>query len=81
MLNTYEIKRRREAKGINQADAARAARFSTAQQWWNVENGASPMPRLNTLLSIADALECSIADIVIEKHKPQARAQRREKQP
>lgn len=73
MLNHHEVKRRREAKKLSQAEAARQAGFASYQQWWNVENGRSPMPRLDTLLALANVLECSISELVVEKYRPAKR--------
>jgi transcriptional regulator with XRE-family HTH domain len=59
-----EIKRRREAAGITQAEAARLAGWKSQQHWRNVESGRSPNPRVMTLFAVAKVLGCRVRDLL-----------------
>jgi hypothetical protein len=55
------IRRRREAKGLTLARAAKLAGFKSHVQWWDVENKPGRDP---TMIRIADALGCKVDDIL-----------------
>ncbi|MDB5295991.1 MAG: hypothetical protein JWO31_1974 [Phycisphaerales bacterium] len=64
-LKDGEIRRRREAAPLGQAEAAARAGFGSAQHWSNVERGTrSTAPTVETLLRVARALGCTVEDLV-----------------
>jgi transcriptional regulator with XRE-family HTH domain len=73
MLNTTAIKLRREGLGLSQDEAAARADIAGGRAKWNdIEKGRNENPSLRTLLGMARALQCSIADLVSEPHPPRA---------
>lgn len=65
-----EIRRLREAKGMTQAELARAVKASkpTVCMW---ESGTR-RPGLDYLLALADVLECSV-DMILGRDAPETR--------
>lgn len=64
-VNGEEVKRRREAMKLSQAEAGRQIGF-TAQRWSDMENGRIPNPRLVTLVAVARVLKCGLDDLVVK---------------
>ena len=63
-LDTMKIKQRREKLGLSQEDAARLAGLSSRQRWHHIESGRKPNITIDTLESIAQALQCKPADLL-----------------
>lgn len=69
MLRNDEVRRRRETLTLTMEEAAKRAGLASRQKWNDLEKTARD-PRLSTLLALAQALQCSIADLVDEKYPP-----------
>jgi transcriptional regulator with XRE-family HTH domain len=65
-LNKERIKALREKLGLTQDEAARLAGFTSRQAWNNLEGGAVPNPRADTLAKVAKALGCRMEDLLQE---------------
>jgi transcriptional regulator with XRE-family HTH domain len=79
MLNTESIRVRRELLGRSQDEVAHLAGIKGGRQKWNdIEKGRNVNPTLETLLGMARALQCSIADLVDEDYPPKGRRPRRQ---
>jgi transcriptional regulator with XRE-family HTH domain len=63
-LDTNEIRRRRVALKLSQADAAELAGFTGAQVWSDIENGRRKNITLETLEKIAGALGVKAKDLL-----------------
>ena len=61
----FNIKAKREAKGISQEELAEKAGISRATLS-NLEHNEEPVTNTATLSKIADALECPVSDLLIE---------------
>lgn len=63
-LDQQEVKRRREAKGMSQAEAAKLAGFKSAIQWWDIENKPNRDPRVSTVAAVARSLGCKVDQLL-----------------
>jgi transcriptional regulator with XRE-family HTH domain len=81
MLNLDEIKRRRELLQLTMEEAATAAGLKGGRQkWHDLEAGHNGNPKLDTLKGMANALRCSIAELVIEPYPCKRRGKGRDSQ-
>jgi transcriptional regulator with XRE-family HTH domain len=79
MLNPGEIKRRRELLMLTQEEAAHAAGLRGGRQkWYDLETGRNPNPTLDTLVGMATALRCSVAELVTEPYPCKRRGKGRD---
>jgi transcriptional regulator with XRE-family HTH domain len=62
-VDPKKIKRRREALGLSQTEAAQRARFSL-QRWNNIEAGRRLAIDPDALLAVARALKCRMEDLI-----------------
>lgn len=58
----YRIRQAREAKGYSREELAKKAKVSRTTIW-NLETNPVAQTNTNTLVKIANALDCSIGDI------------------
>lgn len=73
LVDTAEIRRRREALTLTMDEAGRAAGQGPerARQWWNdVESGRSRDPQISKLLAVARALQCGLDDLIVPEVRP-----------
>lgn len=67
IVNTKEIRRRRKAKKLSMAAAARLAGWKAPQQWANIEYDRRSDPAVSTLVAVAKALDCTVDDLIKRK--------------
>jgi transcriptional regulator with XRE-family HTH domain len=63
VVNTTEIKRRREAMGMTWQQAADKAGWPV-QRWGDVEGGRHDDPRISTMEAVATVLRCKVDDLL-----------------
>ncbi len=66
IVNTEEIRRRRDKLGMTQAEAAHAAGWKSAVQWTDVESGKRENPTIGTVAAVAKVLGCKV-DAILRK--------------
>lgn len=66
MLNTAFIQSRRDALGLTQEQAAKAAGLGTRTHWHRIESGKRANIEIATLLRISRVLKCSAAELLTE---------------
>jgi transcriptional regulator with XRE-family HTH domain len=79
MLDTNKLRQVREAKGYDPAEIARRAGM-TRQQWFNLETGLRPDPRVSTVQRLARALGCDVNELLTDEPTKQLGKQRGRKQ-
>jgi transcriptional regulator with XRE-family HTH domain len=68
-FDSQAMRRLREAKGVNQTVAAKAARMN-ASRWNDIECGGRTNITIETLGKIAAALGCEPSDLIASDDKP-----------
>ena len=67
-VNWKFVSTRRERVGITQQACADRAGLSV-QHWANLESGQVDNPRIETLMKIATAIECSVEDMLVKPYR------------
>ncbi len=62
-VNRQEIKRRRQALGMDLVAAAKVAGMNYPQQWQTIEEKKHKL-RIDTLETVARVLQCTVADLL-----------------
>lgn len=73
MLNGPAVRQRRDDLEMTQAQLAAKAKLQSAQYVSDLENGRRKNPTADVVLRLANALKCSVEDLLTQKSPPKKR--------